>query len=275
MAFSIASTTSFAAKASYSGVNMASNPVAAPRMAPSKGPVLVNMAFWKKKAAPTPAPVSKNRKKQVAVAAPAQSFNITIPGELFQARNNIQIPVELGFTKANELFVGRVAMIGFAASLLGEALTGMGALAQFDIETGLPLADTEPLIIGIALFNVFVAFGGVVGLSSGKFKAKSEEDLVRTKFDATKSLARPKEFFGITGFGFSKENELFVGRLAQLGFAASLVGEAITGLGPLAQFGLETGIPLSETEPILIASIVLLGTLAINEGTGSFEEDEE
>ena len=120
-----------------------------------------------------------------------------------------------------------------------------------------------------------VAFGGSAGFSSGKFVAKDEEDLVRTKFDATRSLARPKEFFGISGLGFTKENELFVGRLAQLGFAASLVGEAITGLGPLAQFGLETGIPLGETEPLLIGSIVLLATLAINEGTGSFKEDEQ
>ena len=113
MACSIASTSSLAAKTSYAGVNMTSNAVAAPRIAPAKGPVLVNMAFWKKKAAPAPAPVSK---KRVAVAAPAQSFNITIPGELFQARNNIKIPVELGFTKGNELFVGRLAMIGFAVS---------------------------------------------------------------------------------------------------------------------------------------------------------------
>ena len=28
------------------------------------------------------------------------------------------------------------------------------------------------------------------------------------------------KFFGISGFGFTKENELFVGRVAQLGFAA-------------------------------------------------------
>jgi uncharacterized protein YaiE (UPF0345 family) len=41
----------------------------------------------------------------------------------------------IGFTKANELFVGRVAMIGFAASLLGEALTGTGILAQLNLGT--------------------------------------------------------------------------------------------------------------------------------------------
>ena len=62
--------------------------------------------------------------------------------------------------------------------------------------------------------------------------------------------------------------------MAQLGFGASLAREAITGLGSLAQFGLETGIPMSETEPALIASIVLLGTLAIDEGTGSFEDEQ-
>ena len=31
------------------------------------------------------------------------------------------------------------------------------------------------------------------------------------------------------GFGFTKDNELFVGRMAQLGFAASLIGELYTG----------------------------------------------
>ena len=39
------------------------------------------------------------------------------------------------------------------------------------------------------------------------------------------------------GFGFTKDNELFVGRMAQLGFAASLIGELYTGDGPLGQLG--------------------------------------
>jgi len=33
---------------------------------------------------------------------------------------------------------------------------------------------------------------------------------------------------------------------AQLGFLASLIGEKVTGFGPLKQFGLETGIPLGQ-----------------------------
>merc|ERR1711869_159892 len=85
----------------------------------------------------------------------AQSFEIRIPGQFFQAKNDIVWPISLGFTKSNELFVGRMAMLGFAASLLGELLTGKGALAQFDLETGLPLFDTEPLVLALIAFNVF------------------------------------------------------------------------------------------------------------------------
>lgn len=68
-------------------------------------------------------------------------------------------------------------------------------------------------------------------------------------------------------------NELFVGRVAQLGFAAALIGEAVTGKGPLAQIGLETGIPLQETEPLLIASILFTFFAAVNEGTGKFVDE--
>merc|ERR1712032_1575886 len=60
--------------------------------------------------------------------------------------------------------------------------------------------------------------------------------------DPTISILNPGKFFGVSGFGFTKANELFVGRMAQLGFAASLIGEAITGKGALAQFNIETGI---------------------------------
>jgi hypothetical protein len=33
------------------------------------------------------------------------------------------------------------------------------------------------------------------------------------------------------------------GRTAQLGFLAAVIGEKVTGFGPLKQFGLETGVP--------------------------------
>merc|ERR1711924_541776 len=136
-----------------------------------------------------------------------------------------------------------MAMLGFAASLIGEILTGLAALWP----------------------------------GKGKFVASDAEDLsARPKGalqDPTISLATPGKFLGISGIGFSKANELFVGRMAMLGFAASLIGEVLTGQGPLNQLNMETGIPLSEAEPLLLFSIVLLGLTAVNEGSGKFVDE--
>ena len=41
------------------------------------------------------------------------------------------------------------------------------------------------------------------------------------------NISEPKKFLGITNFGFSKKNEVFVGRTAQLGFLASVIGEKV------------------------------------------------
>ncbi len=67
----------------------------------------------------------------------------------------------IGFTKKNELFVGRVAMIGFAASLLGEAITGKGILAQLNLETGIPIYEAEPLLLFFILFTLLGAIGAL------------------------------------------------------------------------------------------------------------------
>jgi hypothetical protein len=50
---------------------------------------------------------------------PAQQFNVRVGKEK-------TFPLTLGFTKSNELFVGRVAMLGFASAVLGEIVTGKG-----------------------------------------------------------------------------------------------------------------------------------------------------
>ena len=42
-----------------------------------------------------------------------------------------------GFTKANELFSGRLAMLGFAALIVEDSLPGKGAIAQIASELGL------------------------------------------------------------------------------------------------------------------------------------------
>ena len=51
-----------------------------------------------------------------------------VAAQQFQLRlgKNTTVPITLGFTKSNELFVGRLAMIGFAAACIGEVVSGQG-----------------------------------------------------------------------------------------------------------------------------------------------------
>eukprot|EP00246_Nothoceros_aenigmaticus_P011569 TRINITY_DN31_c0_g1_i1.p1 TRINITY_DN31_c0_g1~~TRINITY_DN31_c0_g1_i1.p1 ORF type:complete len:278 (+),score=60.07 TRINITY_DN31_c0_g1_i1:233-1066(+) len=174
-----------------------------------------------------------------------------------------------GFTKQNELFVGRVAMIGFAASILGEALTGKGTLAQFDIETGIPLNETEPLLLFFILFTLLGAIGALG--DRGRFVDEPQTPFVVPGKGVKGALGLNEK--GPT-FGFTKANELFVGRLAQLGIAFSIIGEIITGKGTLAQLNIETGVPITEIEPLILFNVVFFFLAAINPGTGRFINDE-
>ncbi|GAB4844175.1 hypothetical protein Ancab_037541 [Ancistrocladus abbreviatus] len=177
-----------------------------------------------------------------------------------------------GFTKQNELFVGRVAMLGFAASLLGEAITGKGILSQLNLETGIPIYEAEPLLLFFILFTLLGAIGALG--DRGKFVDDPPAGLDKPVIPPGKGLRSAlglKE--GGPLFGFTKSNELFVGRLAQLGFAFSLIGEIITGKGALAQLNIETGVPINEIEPLVLFSIVFFFLAALNPGTGKFVTD--
>jgi hypothetical protein len=44
---------------------------------------------------------------------------------------------EIGFTPSNELLISRLSMLGFGSAVVGEFLTGQGALAQLGYELGL------------------------------------------------------------------------------------------------------------------------------------------
>lgn len=63
--------------------------------------------------------------------------------------------------------------------------------------------------------------------------------------------------------------------MAQIGFAAMLLGETLLpgDLGPLGQIGFTTGVPLAETERLLLFSIVFTLFAAINEGSGNFVDE--
>ncbi|KAJ1376408.1 Chlorophyll A-B binding protein [Sesbania bispinosa] len=178
-----------------------------------------------------------------------------------------------GFTKQNELFVGRVAMLGFAASLLGEGVTGKGILAQLNLETGIPIYEAEPLLLFFILFTLVGAIGGLG--DRGKFVDDPPTGLDKAVIPPGKGF---RAALGLSEggplFGFTKANELFVGRLAQLGFAFSLIGEIITGKGALAQLNIETGVPINEIEPLVLFSVVFFFFAALNPGTGKFVTDE-
>ncbi|CAI5502289.1 unnamed protein product [Closterium sp. Naga37s-1] len=47
------------------------------------------------------------------------------------------------------------------ASLLGEAVTGQGILAQLNLETGIPVYEAEPLLLFFVLFNMLGAVGAL------------------------------------------------------------------------------------------------------------------
>nr|DAA05916.1 TPA_inf: chloroplast photosystem II 22 kDa PsbS protein precursor psbS [Acetabularia acetabulum] len=223
----------------------------------------VVISSLKRQSRTTVAAINKKGGKQQNVKG--QRFDV-------QISKDTSVPVTLGFTKSNELFVGRLAMIGFASAIIGELLTGKGALAQFGLETGIPITDTEPLVIGLVIFNLVAALLPAKGV----FVPSDEEEEEGPKGslqDPSISILQPQKFFGISGFGFTKANELFVGRVAQLGFAFALIGEAITGKGPLAQFDIETGLPLADTEPLLLVFIAFTLFAAINEGSGRFTDE--
>lgn len=182
----------------------------------------------------------------------------------------------IGFTKQNELFVGRVAMIGFAASLLGEGITGKGILAQLNLETGIPIYEAEPLLLFFILFTLLGAIGALG--DRGKFVDDEVTGLDKAVIPPGKGIRSAlglKE--GGPLFGFTKSNELFVGRLAQLGIAFSIIGEIITGKGALAQLNIETGVPIGELEPLVIFNVIFFFFAALNPGSGKFfiEDGEE
>jgi len=173
------------------------------------------------------------------------------------------------FTKTNELFVGRMSMLGVASSILGELLTGKGALGQLGLETGLPVFELDWTIFVVVGFNLVAALWPTEededSISSAQGpRGKGEGDSNIQNSGATTSISQSP---GLTASNFakvfsiksllSKEREVLVGRVAQLGFAASLLGEGLTGKGILAQFNIETGITVSELKIILLVFVIL------------------
>jgi photosystem II 22kDa protein len=54
-----------------------------------------------------------------------------------------------------------LGMHGWQASLLGEAITGKGILAQLNLETGIPIYEAEPLLLFFILFTLLGSIGAL------------------------------------------------------------------------------------------------------------------
>ncbi|CAA6660594.1 unnamed protein product [Spirodela intermedia] len=155
----------------------------------------------------------------------------------------------IGFTKPNELFVGRVAMIGFAASLLGEGITGKGILSQVNLETGIPIYEAEPLLLFFILFTLLGAIGALG--DRGRFVDDPPTGLERAIIPRERLETGPA------------------------GDRLLIIGEIITGKGALAQLNIESGVPINELEPLVLFSVAFFFFAALNRGTGKFVTDEE
>lgn len=154
-------------------------------------------------------------------------------------------PATPAFTRRREVFVGRLAMSGFLAAVVGEILTGKGILGQLYLETNLPPMAVNALVFGLVAYS----FLGV--LNPATWSRANQEDVAKRPKGGVQdpkinAASDPGRFLGLEGFqpGFTKKNELFVGRLAMLGFAAAIVGEKLTGKGPLGQIGIPFHLPL-------------------------------
>merc|ERR550514_76916 len=148
-----------------------------------------------------------------------------------------------GFTKANELFTGRLAMLGFAGVVIEDFLTGKGAIAQTDSELGLQIWETEDLLllqIGIIAALAFTGFA----TGGQPFRDLCPEE-ARVQYEPKDGEPFWRQLFGLAEegpiFGFNAQNELLLARTAMVGFAVTTLVEATSGRGPLEQLGFELG----------------------------------
>jgi photosystem II 22kDa protein len=73
-----------------------------------------------------------------------------------------------------ELFVGRWAMIGFAASIIGEKLTGKGPVGQLGLPLDLPVS---PVNVGFGL-AIWVGFFLAAAIGFGNYgQTEGDEEI--------------------------------------------------------------------------------------------------
>lgn len=145
----------------------------------------------------------------------------------------------IAFTRRREVILGRIAMLGFLSENVGELLTGKGIFGQMEVFTGWPTPVSATLLVGIAVNHLLSA----TTPSSPTWFAENQEDVQkRTPY---RLFREPLKLPPLSKPGFTKRNEVDLGRLAMLGFMTGVIGEIFTGKGPLAQLGLQVDSPLA------------------------------
>lgn len=149
-------------------------------------------------------------------------------------------PLVPAFTRDREINAGRLAMIGFASACVGEIISDghQGIIGQVAQALNLPPVVIGAGFVSIILFNLI----GAVSPASDTWSDNVQADNAKRRPGPPQGNpgTGPKSFFAITSLGFTKSNELFNGRMAELGFLAALAGEWSSGKGALGQIAYYT-----------------------------------
>jgi photosystem II protein len=172
----------------------------------------------------------------------------------------------IGFTRGNEILHGRMAMVGFVASIIGEYVDkGVGPLELVSLETGLSNGQIVDIVGFITLINVIIASLPNSATYHRVEMEQLEKDIGPIQ-DARITVFDPLRFFGVDNkFGFYTKNELFVGRVAMIGFAISVIQDILDGKGPLTELAGETHINAMYISAGIVAWAMLMATTAIQQ----------
>lgn len=159
------------------------------------------------------------------------------------------------FALQKEHFFGRLASLGLAFSMVGEALTGLGPFAQLSLETGLSTSVLYFAALGIVVWQLV---GGLLLPGSNVISTPwNIGELERVKLGSDGGGGKRRVKMG--------RGQVMIGRMAMLGFAGASVVEWLwKGEGALNHLGLIVrggGVPLIEA-PLWFT--VIVGVLLIN-----------
>jgi len=152
-------------------------------------------------------------------------------------------PAIPAFTRRREAFAGRLAIVGLVAAGFWEWLLPSHPNIMQQVAGGLNAAGIPVSLaqVGI-LISVLVLWNGVAALPFNPTWSEAnqrDEDKRPMNPGMLTDKQSIKDTLGVDGFGFTKKNEVFQGRLAMLGFAAAIINQlrlgGLTGPGVLAQ----------------------------------------